>query len=133
MLAFATSDCDITLNVTGVGVDDPDGNMLENCSSKSERNYTQYCNADVDRFLSAQSRELDREKRRQIVWDIERILVDDAARRKSGQRFSPGRTRSVCSEITFAFSGIADMPAVAAGSTPVVNDPELSQSNGLLL
>jgi peptide/nickel transport system substrate-binding protein len=31
-------------------------------------------------LLSAQSRELDKEKRRKIVWDIERLLVDDAAR-----------------------------------------------------
>jgi peptide/nickel transport system substrate-binding protein len=73
-------DYTIGLNVTGVSVDDPDGNMVENYSCKSERNYTQYCNADVDKLLAAQSRELDREKRRQIVWDIERILVEDAAR-----------------------------------------------------
>jgi peptide/nickel transport system substrate-binding protein len=61
-------------------VDDPDGNIVENYSCKSERNYTQYCNPEVDRLLSAQSRELDREKRKKIVWDIERLLVDDAAR-----------------------------------------------------
>ncbi|HXC24170.1 MAG TPA: ABC transporter substrate-binding protein, partial [Solirubrobacteraceae bacterium] len=70
----------IGLNVTGVSVDDPDGNIVENYSCHSERNYTQYCNAEVDRLLSAQSRELDRDKRRQLVWEIERILVDDAAR-----------------------------------------------------
>ena len=70
----------IGLNVTGVSVDDPDGNIVENYLCHSERNYTQYCNADVDRLLAAQSRELDKEKRKKIVWDIERILVDDAAR-----------------------------------------------------
>ncbi|MGB8607563.1 MAG: ABC transporter substrate-binding protein [Bradyrhizobium sp.] len=70
----------IGLNVTGVSVDDPDGNIVENYSCKSERNYTQYCNAEVDRRLAAQSSELDKEKRRKIVWDIERLLVDDAAR-----------------------------------------------------
>ena len=31
-------------------------------------------------LLAAQSRELDKEKRKKIVWDIERLLVDDAAR-----------------------------------------------------
>ena len=31
-------------------------------------------------MLAAQSRELDREKRKKIVWDIERLLVEDAAR-----------------------------------------------------
>src|SRR5258706_4255191 len=77
---LAKKDYTIGLNVTGVSVDDPDGNMVENYSCKSERNYTQYCNAEVDRLLSAQSRELDKEKRRRLVWDIERLLVDDAAR-----------------------------------------------------
>src|ERR1700754_1996064 len=73
-------DYTLGLNVTGVSVDDPDGNIVESYSCKSERNYTQYCNPEVDRLLSAQSRELDREKRKKIVWDIERVLVDDAAR-----------------------------------------------------
>ena len=70
----------IGLNVTGVSVDDPDGNIVENYLCNSERNYTQYCNAEVDKLLAAQSRELDREKRKMIVWDIEHILVEDAAR-----------------------------------------------------
>ena len=77
---LAKKDYTIGLNVTGVSVDDPDGNIVENYSCKSERNYTQYCNAEVDRLLAAQSRELDKEKRRKMVWDIERILVEDAAR-----------------------------------------------------
>jgi peptide/nickel transport system substrate-binding protein len=77
---LARKEYTIGLNVTGVSVDDPDGNIVENYSCNSERNYTQYCNAEVDRLLSAQSREVDRDKRRKIVWDIERILVEDAAR-----------------------------------------------------
>jgi peptide/nickel transport system substrate-binding protein len=77
---LAKKDYTIGLNLTGVSVDDPDGNIVENYSCKSERNYTQYCNADVDRLLAAQSSELDREKRRKMVWDIERLLVEDAAR-----------------------------------------------------
>jgi peptide/nickel transport system substrate-binding protein len=77
---LAKKDYTIGLNVTGVSVDDPDGNMVENYSCKSERNYTQYCNAEVDRLLAVQSSELDKEKRKKIVWDIERLLVDDAAR-----------------------------------------------------
>ena len=77
---LAKKDYTIGLNVTGVSVDDPDGNIVENYSCKSERNYTQYCNAEVDKLLAAQSAELDKEKRKKIVWDIERILVEDAAR-----------------------------------------------------
>jgi peptide/nickel transport system substrate-binding protein len=77
---LARKDYTIGLNVTGVSVDDPDGNLVENYSCNSERNYTQYCNAEVDRLLAAQSSELDRDKRKHIVWEIERLLVEDAAR-----------------------------------------------------
>jgi peptide/nickel transport system substrate-binding protein len=77
---LAKKDYTIGLNVTGVSVDDPDGNLVENYSCKSERNYTQYCNGKVDELLAAQSRELDKAKRTGIVWEIERLLVDDAAR-----------------------------------------------------
>jgi peptide/nickel transport system substrate-binding protein len=77
---LAKKDYTIGLNVTGVSVDDPDGNIVENFSCKSERNYTQYCNAEVDRLLAAQSRELDKSKRERIIWNIERLLAEDAAR-----------------------------------------------------
>src|SRR5260370_31297078 len=77
---LAKKDYAIGLNLTGVSVDDPDGNIVENYSCKSERNYTQYCNAEVDRLLAAQSSELDREKRKKKVWDIKRLFVEDAAR-----------------------------------------------------
>jgi peptide/nickel transport system substrate-binding protein len=76
----ARKDYTVGFNLTGVSVDDPDANLVENYSCKSERNYTQYCNAEVDKLLVAQSREADQDKRRKIVWDIERMLVDDAAR-----------------------------------------------------
>ena len=77
---LAKKDYTIGLNVTGISVDDPDGNIVENYSCNSERNYTQYCNAEVDKLLAAQSRELDKEKRKELVWQIERLLADDAAR-----------------------------------------------------
>jgi peptide/nickel transport system substrate-binding protein len=77
---LAKKDYTIGLNVTGVSVDDPDGNIVENYSCKSERNYTQYCNAEVDRLLAEQSRELDKSRREKIVWGIERLLAEDAAR-----------------------------------------------------
>jgi peptide/nickel transport system substrate-binding protein len=76
----ARRDYAVGMNLTGVGVDDPDVNFYENYTCKSERNYTQYCNAEVDKLLAAQSSELDKEKRRKMVWDIERLLVEDAAR-----------------------------------------------------
>src|SRR6202022_2092320 len=77
---LARKDYTIGLNVTGVSVDDPDGNIVENYSCKSERNYTQYCNPEVDRLLAAQSRELDKEKRRKSAWDIGGRGVGECAR-----------------------------------------------------
>jgi peptide/nickel transport system substrate-binding protein len=70
----------VALNVTGVGVDDPDANLVENFLCRSERNFTQYCNPGVDKLIEEQSREADVEKRRRIVWEIEKKLVEDAAR-----------------------------------------------------
>ena len=70
----------VGLNLTGVGVDDPDVNLYENYSCNSERNLTKYCNKDVDALIDKQSQELDLAKRKQIVWEIERKLAEDLAR-----------------------------------------------------
>ena len=73
-------DYSVGLNLTGIGVDDPDVNFVENYTCKSERNYNKYCNPDVDKLIAEQSREADIEKRKQIVWQIERKLAEDGAR-----------------------------------------------------
>jgi peptide/nickel transport system substrate-binding protein len=70
----------IGLNTTGVGVDDPDVNLVENYTCKSDRNYTGYCNEEVDKLIFAQSRETDPEKRRQLLWEAERRIAADGAR-----------------------------------------------------
>jgi peptide/nickel transport system substrate-binding protein len=77
---LSRKDYTLALNGMGVAVDDPDGNIVENYACGSERNYTQYCNADVDKMLAAQSREMNRDKRKKIVWEIEKFLVEDTAR-----------------------------------------------------
>ena len=76
----ARKDYTVGMNGTGVAVDDPDVNIIENFSCNSERNYTGYCNEEVDRLIFAQSRELDVEKRRSMVWEIDRKLAEDVAR-----------------------------------------------------
>jgi peptide/nickel transport system substrate-binding protein len=73
-------DYSVGLNLTGVGVDDPDVNLYENYSCESERNLTKYCNKEVDALIDKQSQELDVEKRKKIVWEIERKLAEDLAR-----------------------------------------------------
>ncbi|SEO62993.1 peptide/nickel transport system substrate-binding protein [Rhodospirillales bacterium URHD0017] len=68
------------LNTTGNGVDDPDQNYFENFSCKSERNYTGYCNPEIEKLFDVQSAEPDIEKRKKIVWEIDRKLLEDGAR-----------------------------------------------------
>jgi peptide/nickel transport system substrate-binding protein len=76
----ARKDYSVGLNLTGTSVDDPDNTLVENFTCKSERNYTEYCNPEADKLIFAQSQELDKTKRKELVWQIEKILVDDVAR-----------------------------------------------------
>jgi peptide/nickel transport system substrate-binding protein len=43
-------------------------------------NWDGYCNADVDKMIEQQSREPDSVRRKQLLWMIERKLVEDNAR-----------------------------------------------------
>ena len=76
----ARKDYTLAMNLTGMSVDDPDPVFYENYACKSERNYTQYCNPDVDRMIDEQSQEKDVEKRKRLVWKIEQKLNDELAR-----------------------------------------------------
>jgi peptide/nickel transport system substrate-binding protein len=73
-------DYSVGLNTTGNGVDDPDQNFYENFSCKSERNYTGYCNPEIEKLFDVQSQEKDLEKRKKIVWEIDKKLLEDGAR-----------------------------------------------------
>jgi peptide/nickel transport system substrate-binding protein len=73
-------DYSVGMNLTGLGVDDPDTNFYENFHSASDRNYTAYKNSEIDALIDKQSAELDRDKRKQLVWEIERKLIEDGAR-----------------------------------------------------
>jgi peptide/nickel transport system substrate-binding protein len=73
-------DYSVGMNLTGIGVDDPDVNLGENYTCHSERNYNHYCSPEVDNLIAVQSREPDIDKRKQTVWQIERKLAEDVAR-----------------------------------------------------
>ena len=62
------------------GVDDPDQQFYENFVCGAVRNYTGYCNQEVDKLIDQQSAEANREKRKQLVWQIERKLAEEQAR-----------------------------------------------------
>jgi peptide/nickel transport system substrate-binding protein len=62
------------------GVDDPDQQFYENYACGSERNYSGYCNREVENLFDRQSMETDQEKRKRLVWEIDKQLQEDEAR-----------------------------------------------------
>jgi peptide/nickel transport system substrate-binding protein len=76
----ARKDYAIGLNLTGNAVDDPDQTFYENYACGSERNYTQYCNKELEALFDRQSQESDVEKRKHLVWEIDKKLQEDVAR-----------------------------------------------------
>ena len=73
-------DYTVALNLTGTLVDDPDALFYENYACGGVGNYNGYCNPEIDKLIDRQSMEPDQEKRRQLVWEIERRLTEDGAR-----------------------------------------------------
>lgn len=73
-------DYTVGMNVQGTGIDDPDVMFFENYTCASERNYTNYCNPDLEKLFHKQSQMQDFEARRQVVWDIDKTLQEDGAR-----------------------------------------------------
>jgi len=73
-------DYTVALNNTGSGVDDPDQQFYENYACGSDRNYSGYCNPELDKQFDRQSVEADQEKRKKLVWEIDRKLQEDGAR-----------------------------------------------------
>jgi peptide/nickel transport system substrate-binding protein len=73
-------DYTVGLNITETAVDDPDPAFYENYVCGAMRNYTGYCNREVDRMVDEQSAESDVAKRKQMVWAIEKKLADDDVR-----------------------------------------------------
>jgi peptide/nickel transport system substrate-binding protein len=73
-------DYTIAINGTESGVDDPDQQFYENFVCGAVRNYTGYCNPEVDKLIEQQSAEADRDKRKRLVWEIERRLAEEGAR-----------------------------------------------------
>ena len=73
-------DYTIGLNITETAVDDPDPAFYENYVCRAMRNYTGYCNPELDKMIDEQSAMSDVAKRQQLVWAIEKKLAADDAR-----------------------------------------------------
>ena len=73
-------DYTVGLNITETAVDDPDPAFYENYVCGAMRNYTGYCNLEVDKMVDEQSAMSDVAKRKQLVWAIEKKLAEDDVR-----------------------------------------------------
>lgn len=76
----ARNDYSVGLNLTGNGIDDPDQDFYENFACGSQRNYTHYCNKDLQKLFDQQSAETDLAKRKKLVWEIDKKIQEDVAR-----------------------------------------------------
>jgi peptide/nickel transport system substrate-binding protein len=101
---IARKDYTIGPNITCGAVDDPDQNFYENYACKSARNFTQYCNPELEPLFDRQSQELDFATRRKLVWDIDRKLQQDMAR-----------------PILYHYSAATCWAPAVKGYTPMVN------------
>jgi peptide/nickel transport system substrate-binding protein len=77
---IARKDYTVAGNLSGSGVDDPDAYFFEHYACGSERNYTNYCNPELEKLFVKQSEEADQEKRKKLVWEIDKKLTEDGAR-----------------------------------------------------
>jgi len=73
-------DYKVAVNITETEVDDPHPVLHENYVCGALRNYTGYCNPEVDQLVERQSTESDIEKRKRLVWEVERRLAEHDAR-----------------------------------------------------
>src|SRR6267378_1900105 len=73
-------DYTVGATVSEGGLDEPDQKFYETYVCGAESNYTGYCNPETDKLIDAQSMEADPQRRRQLVWEVERRLAEDASR-----------------------------------------------------
>ncbi|MBI4083001.1 MAG: ABC transporter substrate-binding protein [Candidatus Lambdaproteobacteria bacterium] len=67
-------------NQTAAFIDDPDAQLYENYSCTSIRNYTSYCNPEIEKKFDRQSVESDDAARRKLVQEIDVQLQHEGAR-----------------------------------------------------
>jgi peptide/nickel transport system substrate-binding protein len=72
-------DYTVGLNLAGSGPD-PDQNLYLLYGCGGDLNYSGYCSPEMDGLIEQQSMEADTDRRKQLVWAIERRLAEDGAR-----------------------------------------------------
>jgi ABC-type transport system substrate-binding protein len=54
--------------------------FFENYACNSQNNVTGYCNPEVEKLFDQRSQEIDLDKRKKMVWEIDKKLQEDGAR-----------------------------------------------------
>ena len=72
-------DYGIALNLQTSGPD-PDPNLHAFYGCGASLNWSRYCNPKIDELIERQSREADPDRRKAVLWEIERALAGDNAR-----------------------------------------------------
>ncbi|MFI5400056.1 MAG: ABC transporter substrate-binding protein, partial [SAR324 cluster bacterium] len=85
---LARRDFTLGLNQTGVASSDPDALFYEHFACNSQRNYTDYCNPQVEALIDRVSQEPDFAKRRSLAWEVDRRLQTEGARPVLGHRLN---------------------------------------------
>ena len=70
----------MAFETSGSAIDDPDVVLYENFKCSSIRNYTKYCNAEIEKKIDEQSATIDPVKRKQLVQALDLQLQQDVAR-----------------------------------------------------
>jgi peptide/nickel transport system substrate-binding protein len=73
-------DYTVGVTVSEGGLDESDQKFYETYVCGADRNYTGYYDAEIDRLIDWQSMEAEPEKRRRLVWEVERRLAQDVSR-----------------------------------------------------
>ena len=84
--AMVKGDFEIASGSTALGSDDPDVMFYENLRCGETRNYSQWCDAEVDRLTDLQSATLDSVERKRIINQMDRMVVESASRPLLGWR-----------------------------------------------
>ncbi|MBI4083336.1 MAG: ABC transporter substrate-binding protein [Candidatus Lambdaproteobacteria bacterium] len=85
---LARRDFEVAVGSTGVSIGDPDATFYENFSCGSIRNYTDYCNPEVDRMMDAQSQQTDGARRAVMAREVDKRLLIDGAQIVYGFRIN---------------------------------------------
>ena len=67
----------LAFNMTGAAIDDPDAVFFEGYTCASTRNFTRYCNREIDAKIEMQSLTVDPGRRRQVVQELDLALQRD--------------------------------------------------------